>query len=111
MKKDLISHQSTTFKPWIIQGSITDLITPPDISQIFVDTIVDTIRTFWNGIYRFKISAVKESVKRRKCADDQRRLHILKSRIMDSGNYIDVLDAIRNRMKKSGQLEYEEIRV
>ncbi|MCP9264881.1 ATP-binding cassette sub-family A member 1 [Dirofilaria immitis] len=37
-----LSHQSTTFKPWIIQGSITDLITPPDISQIFVDTIIDT---------------------------------------------------------------------
>lgn len=37
-----LSHPSTTYKPWIIQGSIIDLIIPPDFSQIFVDTIVDT---------------------------------------------------------------------
>ncbi|VDO45638.1 unnamed protein product [Onchocerca flexuosa] len=37
-----LSHQSTTFKPWIVQGSIIDLIIPPDFSKTFVDTIVDT---------------------------------------------------------------------
>ncbi|VDM12131.1 unnamed protein product [Wuchereria bancrofti] len=37
-----LSHPSTTYKPWIIHGSIIDLIIPPDFSQIFVDTIVDT---------------------------------------------------------------------
>uniref|UniRef100_A0A158Q6Q0 ABC transporter domain-containing protein n=1 Tax=Elaeophora elaphi TaxID=1147741 RepID=A0A158Q6Q0_9BILA len=37
-----LSNPSTTYKPWIIQGSVTDLIMPPDFSQIFVDTIVDT---------------------------------------------------------------------
>lgn len=31
-----LSHQSTTYKPWIIQGSVIDLIMPPDLSQIFV---------------------------------------------------------------------------
>ncbi|CAG9536981.1 unnamed protein product [Cercopithifilaria johnstoni] len=37
-----LSYPRTTYKPWIIQGSIIDLIMPPDLSKIFVDTIVDT---------------------------------------------------------------------
>uniref|UniRef100_A0A915Q3E9 6-phosphofructokinase n=1 Tax=Setaria digitata TaxID=48799 RepID=A0A915Q3E9_9BILA len=37
-----LSHPSTVYKPWLVQGSVIDLIMPPDFAQIFVDTIVDT---------------------------------------------------------------------